>query len=173
MGDALIDNGWETDRHWGLKECQIVSAPFSSGVTWLVNVLLELNIRTTNTSFLNGHWVNDGRGAEIGPKACAHLKWHLPVLHERTKFSFEPAWKCYGSTGWISPFIRNGHDSVCARPAGRHLLSLQGNYAQGLSFIDYLRRPDQWRDHFRVYLASLPQKPGPIFISTGWPCRRS
>ncbi len=149
MGDALIDNGWETDRHWGLRECQIVSAPFSSGVTWLVNVLLELNIRTTNTSFLTGHWMNDERGAEIGPKACAHLKWHLPVLHERTKFSFEPGlevlWE-HRLDFALQPerptilYVRDPRDAIYSL--------YKRNYAQDLSFIDYLRRPDQWHDHF-------------------------
>lgn len=149
MGDALIDNGWETDRHWGLRECQIVSAPFSSGVTWLVNVLLELNIRTTNTSFLTGHWGNDGKGAEIGPKACAHLKWHLPVLHERTKFSFEPGLEVLWEHRLDFALHPERPTILYVRDPRDAIYSLyKRSYAQDLSFIDYLRRPDLWRDHF-------------------------
>lgn len=67
---------------------QIVSPPFSCGVAWLINALLYLDVKVTNTGFNPGHWQQTGDALGTFRSALAHLKWHLPVLHERQQFKF-------------------------------------------------------------------------------------
>src|SRR3990167_1068769 len=69
--------------------CQIVSPPFSCGVAWLVNLLLELDIKTTNVGFGQNHWFSENEFTVIEAEPLKHLKWHLPILHRQEKFVFQ------------------------------------------------------------------------------------
>lgn len=128
---------------------QIVSPPFSCGVAWLINALLYLNIRVTNTSFEPNHWQSKDDAWRLSESAETHLKWHLPVLHERQFFRFAEAlevrWehRLDFAADDMCPtilFVRDPRDAV-------HSL-YKRNYAEDMSFVGYLNRPDEWPHHF-------------------------
>jgi hypothetical protein len=135
-----------------MRPYQIVSAPFGSGVSWLINVLLELGIRATHVSprYPDQHWVakNDGTYS-VGPDALEHLRWHLPILHQRESFSLNPEVEVF----WEHrlDFARHlGRPTlVYVRDPRDALYSLyKRHYANSFSLLNYLRRPDLWPDHF-------------------------
>ncbi len=131
-------------------EFQVVSAPFASGVAWLINILLELDIRTTHVARQwPEYWQADGATERINPAALAHFRGILPVLHERQNFTFEPAVEVF----WEHrlDFARHSHRPtlVFVRDPRDAIYSLyRRHYAANLSFIEYLGRPDVWPDHF-------------------------
>ena len=57
----LIPRSGSLSSNERASEFQLVSAPFPCGVAWLVNVLLELGIRTTHRgpAYEGQHWVRD------------------------------------------------------------------------------------------------------------------
>lgn len=132
-----------------MQTAQIVSPPFSCGVTWLINALLHLNIRVSNTNFEPDHWHQKNKRWKISPEAKNHLKWHLPVLHEREFFSFSEKisvrWEhrldFAASSGRPTIlFIRDPRDAVYSL--------YRRNHSENISFESYLNKPDEWPDHF-------------------------
>ena len=127
---------------------QIVSPPFSCGVAWLINALLYLDVKVTNTGFNPGHWQQTGDAWGLSDSALAHLKWHLPVLHERQQFKFpeplEVRWEHrLDFATALRPtilFVRDPRDAVYSL--------YRRNYAKNIGFAGYLNRPDEWPDHF-------------------------
>ncbi len=127
---------------------QIVSPPFSCGVAWLINALLHLDVKVTNTGFNPGHWQKISDGWKLSNTALAHLKWHLPVLHERQQFKvpepLEVFWEHRLDFAAVSHptilFVRDPRDAVFSL--------YRRNYAKDISFGGYLNRPDEWPDHF-------------------------
>lgn len=128
---------------------QIVSPPFACGVTWLVNALLELDIRATNAGFEPGHWARGDGGWTMSERAEQHLKWHLPVLHRRRSFAFpediDVAWEHrldFAGRGAAPTilFVRDPRDAV-------HSL-YRRNRAHEIDFESYLKKEDEWPDHF-------------------------
>ncbi len=75
-----------------MRECQIVSAPFPSGVAWLIDILLQLGVRTTHAApgYEHEHWMPNGKTWRVGPKAYHHLRALLPALQQHAQFTFEP-----------------------------------------------------------------------------------
>ncbi len=168
MGRALVETGWEKTFTWGPREIQIVSAPFSCGVAWLINVLLELGIRTTNQAFMADHWTNHESHVEMGPKSYNHLRWHLPVLQERKEFFFHPDLEVL----WEHRLDFARHPErptiLYVRDPRDAIYSLYcRNYAKELTFIDYLRRPDVWPDHFPG-MFSLPPAETWAYFNLFW-----
>ena len=127
---------------------QIVSPPFSCGVAWLINALLYLDVKVTNTGFNPGHWQQAGDAWALSDSALAHLKWHLPVLHERQQFKvsepLEVFWEHRLDFAAVSHptilFVRDPRDAVYSL--------YRRNYAKNISLGGYLNRPDEWPDHF-------------------------
>ena len=129
--------------------CQIVSPPFSCGVAWLVNVLLELDIKTTNVGFGQNHWSLEHDFTPIGSEALKHLKWHLPILHRQEKFVFKADREVFwehrldfvnqGDRKTIL-FIRDPRDAIYSM--------YYRNYREHYPFEVYLKRQDVWPDHF-------------------------
>jgi hypothetical protein len=132
------------------QTCLIVSPPFACGVTRLVNALLELDIRATNPGFEPEHWqLQPTAHWHIGDLAAKHLKWHLPVLHQRQTFNFpeklEVIWEHRMDFARLGPhptilFVRDPRDAI-------HSL-YQRSYASHMDFLQYLKRPNKWPDHF-------------------------
>ena len=147
----LIMNRWGYGKNPSIKEYQIVSPPMPCGVGWLVNVLLELGIRTNHhdESYVEDHWQCDDAGREqINPSAKEHLQWHLPVLNSKQSFEFQDninvRWEHRLDFG-RNPrptilFTRDVRDAVYSQYRRHH--------EQQCSFDDYLAKPDQWPDHF-------------------------
>ena len=132
-----------------VSQFQVVSPPFACGVTWLINALLHLDIRATNTGFEPGHWVQEDRASVIGERALSHLKWHLPILHARQSFVFreniDVTWEHrldFAQRGPVPTilFVRDPRDAV-------HSL-YRRNRAHEIDFESYLKTEDTWPDHF-------------------------
>jgi len=128
---------------------QIVSPPFACGVTWLVNALLHLGVKVTNNGFQPGHWLESEGAWRMSEQAEGHLKWHLPVLHDRQSFAFpedkEVVWEHrldFADLGRFPTilFVRDPRDAV-------HSL-YRRSYAKNFDFVSYLKRADDWPDHF-------------------------
>lgn len=147
---------------------QIVSPPFACGVAWLINALLYLDIRVTNTVFEPGHWQTSDDSWHMSDAAEAHLKWHLPVLHERQSFSFPEAlhirWehRLDFAASEARPtilFVRDPRDAVYSL--------YRRSYAERMSFLGYLNRPDIWPDHFPG-LFQMPPMESFAYFSWYW-----
>jgi hypothetical protein len=133
----------------GVARFQIVSPPFACGVTWLVNALLHLDVKVTNHGLQPGHWLETDGAWRMSERAEGHLKWHLPVLHDRQFFAFqedkEVVWEHrldFADLGRFPTvlFVRDPRDAV-------HSL-YRRSYAKNFDFVSYLQRPDEWPDHF-------------------------
>lgn len=128
---------------------QVVSPPFSCGVAWLINALLYLDIRVTNSELEPGHWEIAHGGFQMSEKASSHLKWHMPVLHDRETFVFEEDKEVFWehrldfADNALRPtilFLRDPRDAIHS--------FYQRNYARNIDFVSYLKRPDEWPHHF-------------------------
>ena len=148
-----------------LRRVNLVSPPFACGVAWLVNLLLALEIRTTNTGHPD-HWQDADGESRLGPGALDHLKWHLPILHERSRFRFQEAidirWehRLDFARGPACPtilFVRDPRDAIHSLYRRQY----EGHY----SFPEYLARPDVWQDHFPELFRLPPFETFAYFVS--------
>ena len=149
-------------RRWGFgtvdaidqqreAEFYLVSAPFPCGVAWLVNVLLELDLKTTHCGpdYKNSHWsLDDSGNHQIHPQAREHLRWHLPAIEQNAKFHFEPNIEIHWehrldfARHWHRPtilFTRDGRDAVYSHYRRHH--------AEVESFDNFLSVSSEWPDH--------------------------
>lgn len=127
----------------------LVSPPFACGVAWLVNVLLELGIKTTNPGFEPGHWEVQGAQSSISEAAWDHLRWHLPVLHHKRAFDFEQNLEVVWEHRLTFPRATEGPIILYVRDPRDAIYSLyKRNYAGNFTYLEYLRRPDVWQQHF-------------------------
>jgi len=135
-----------------MKEFQIISAPFASGLAWLINILLELDVRCTHVSTNKDgtHWGPGDEGRiRIGDYSFAHLRWHLPVLRERREFTFrEPIEVFWEHRLDLARHVHRPTLLYVRDPRDAIYSLYRRDYAHSLSFEDYLRRPDIWPDHF-------------------------
>ncbi len=145
-----ILNKWGYGSNPSQKEFQIVSAPMPCGVGWLVNVLLELGIRTTHQPIKNQHqqWMETSSGQTIiHPDAENHLRWHLPAFRPNAAFNFEPNI----NIRWEHrlDFARDPRPTILFTRDGRDAVYSQykRHYESQIDFMDYLGKPDQWPDH--------------------------
>jgi hypothetical protein len=147
------------------QRVNLVSPPFACGVAWLVNLLLALDIRVTNSGHPD-HWLDVDGESHLGPTALDHLKWHLPILHERSRFRFQEAidirWehRLDFARGPACPtilFVRDPRDAI-------HSL-YRRQYEAHYSFPEYLARPDVWQDHFPELFRLPPFETFAYFVS--------
>ncbi len=144
-----------------MKQYQIVSAPFPSGVTWLVNVLLELGIRTTHVApdYRTDHWLPKGRTDEINPKAYNHLRWHLPVLQDRTDFEFEQDLEVFWEHRLELARFADRPTILFVRDPRDAVYSLyKRDYAEHYTFHQYLSQPATWPYHFPAMFRLPPSE---------------
>jgi hypothetical protein len=138
-----------------MREFNLVSAPFASGIAWPVNILLALGIRATHVSprYSDGSWVvtPGSPGVEsLAPEAWELLRWHLPVvLERRNRFRLAPGIEVYWEHRLdfarraerpTLVFVRDPRDAIYSLYRRHH--------EKSLSFLAYLRRPDVFPDHF-------------------------
>jgi hypothetical protein len=134
------------------RDFQIVSVPMPCGVGWLVNILLELGIKTTHhgADYQDNHWATqDSQNLQINPNAKKQLQWYLPVLGKTDTFKFEAGkevrWEHrldFANRPEIPTilFTRDGRDAVYSQYRRHH--------QDSLSFDEFLERPDCWPQHF-------------------------
>jgi len=118
-------------------------------VTWLVNVLLELGIKTTNPNFEPGHWQTDGAKSVISEKALEHLRWHLPILHKTDEFMFQPDLNVFWEHRLSFAMAAKHPTILYVRDPRDAIYSLyKRHFSEVMTYRDYLRRADRWPDHF-------------------------
>lgn len=149
------------------RSCQIVSPPFACGVTWLINALIALDIRTTNANFGDAHWEKKEDSWSVSPRAAEHLKWHLPALHAQEKFIFpediDIRWE------HRLDFAKDPHPTILfVRDPRDAIYSLYcRHYDPDSTFIHYVSRPSGWPDHFPG-LFDLPPFETYAYFSQYW-----
>lgn len=150
---------------------QIVSPPLPTGVSWLVNCLLELGIRAQG---YGAHWQDGPDGSGLLPaQAREQLLWTLPVLHRQGRFDFaEPLTVvCEHLLGCAQfparktiLFVRDLRDTLYShfqrKLFNSRELEMPGLKSRRFSdseadFRAYLRQAEIWPLHFG-YLFDLP-----------------
>lgn len=150
----------------------LTSPPFPCGVTWLVNVLLELEVRTTHWNTTKGAcsdpWQESGDGWTLGEPERSLLKWHLPILHQdgplRFRDGLEVVWEhrldlANNPGGDTILYLRDPRDAIYSL--------YRRNYAHALGYHAYLDRPDVWPDHF-PNLFFLPPPESYLLFTLFW-----
>lgn len=148
VGEEITQLGYQ---NFHTRTINFVSPPFACGVAWLINCMMELDLRTSNTSFGVDQWTFDNKKSlwRLSQQARNHLSWHLPALHKKDTFEFREAinirWEhrldfaSFGTRKTIL-FIRDPRDAVYSL--------YKRNYEGNIDFVEYLDRPDEWPDHF-------------------------
>jgi hypothetical protein len=130
------------------NEFLMVSAPFASGVTWLLNVLLELGVRCDHPRYGQEHWRElTPNNFEIGEKASDHLRFHFPILHYKKSLEFQPSLRITWEHRLdfardLKPvilYVRDPRDAI---------YSLWKRDYQDQTFEEFLKKPASWPDHF-------------------------
>lgn len=148
-----------------------MSPPLPTGVSWLVNCLLELGIRAQG---YGAYWQDGPDGSELLPApAREQLLWTLPILHRQHRFDFaepltvdcEHLLSCarFPARKTIL-FVRDLRDTLYSHFQRKLLnsreLELPGLTSRRFSdseadFLVYLRQAEIWPLHFG-YLFDLP-----------------
>lgn len=137
-----------------MREFNLVSTPFASGVAWLVNVLLELGVRTTHVSshYPGGYWKRGGDATEdeMSDEARELMGWHLPIVFNqpgplRLEPGVEVFWEhrldlARHSGRPAIVFVRDPRDAIYSIH--------RRDFAATRSFPAYLARADRFPDHF-------------------------
>lgn len=150
-------------EHIPSEHVQIVSAPFPSGVTWLINVLLELNLRVTSHG---AFWKATPQGYIMEPpQAYQNLLWHLPILHKKRFFHFENSleifWEhrfdfCQYPQRKTILFVRDPRDAVYSY-FRRLVYGVPEKYQDTTEcYLRFLTTPDVWPAHFPGMLDFSP-----------------
>lgn len=134
-------------------------------MTWLVNTLLELGIRTSHWTSLDAWRETPDGGWTLAEPALGLLKWHLPALHRQDALRF-----------------RNDHEVVwehrldfARRPLRAAVLYLRDprdaihslyrrDHAHALDYHAYLDRRDVWPDHFPELFFLPPPETYLLFV---------
>ncbi|MEZ0373472.1 MAG: sulfotransferase domain-containing protein [Candidatus Sericytochromatia bacterium] len=136
-----------------MQHFQIVSAPMPSGVTWLINCLLELGIRTTNSGM---GWAETPGGSRMEPEDLRdNLRWFLPVLENQDLFRFreeiEVFWDhrlqvaLYPARKTVL-MVRDPRDAAYSQ---FRRLSHQGLYRESeADLLTFLAQPMSWQKYF-------------------------
>ena len=113
-------------------------------------MLLSLKIKTTNVSFADEHWQSiDYESCVFGDKAKEHFAPSLPVISEQKQFNFDPNvevfWEHHLNAGLVGKvptilFVRDPRDAIYSL--------YRRHYEKQISFKKFLKRPDEWPDHF-------------------------
>ncbi|MEZ0373059.1 MAG: sulfotransferase domain-containing protein [Candidatus Sericytochromatia bacterium] len=157
-----------------MEHAQIVSIPMPGGVSWLLNVLLELNVRLTS---YKSYWAETPEGSRLEPpETLSNLLWHLPALHRREAFPFEPGFEVFwehrldysqypGRKTLV--YVRDPRDTAYShyqRLAFRH----PDKFPQTIEgFVDFIKEVHTWPDHFR-HLFGMPNPDSQAYFYLFW-----
>lgn len=142
------------------RHFQLVSPPMPTGSTWLVNILLELGVRSTNYA---SHWLESDAGSTpADSEALEVMRWHLPALHRYSHFRFEPelevfydhrlSYAQYPARRTIL-FARDLRDTIFSHMVRQlHYMDLEWTPA---NLFQRLAQPEVWKQYF-PHLFDLP-----------------
>ena len=155
-----------------MQHAQIVSFPMPTGVSWLINCLLELGVRTT----IDGaYWRREPKGHRLWPDhALDYLRWQLPALHRQRHFQFEAGteifWEHLLSFAQYPArktilFVRDLRDAAYSEFRRRvHAGVYQDREADLLNF---LQSPEIWRNSL-AFLFDLPPADSLAYFNLCW-----
>ena len=88
VGHEVSELGYENAH---AKTVNLASPMPSCGIYWLINSLVELNLRASNATFGGNQWVFDPSSERwfLGTKAKLQLMCQLPALKNRANFEFD------------------------------------------------------------------------------------
>ena len=88
VGHEVSELGYENAH---TKTVNLASPMPSCGLYWLINSLVELNLRTSNAAFDGNQWVFDPSSGRwfLGTKTKGQLMCQLPALKNRDYFEFD------------------------------------------------------------------------------------
>ena len=146
-----------------MHNAQIVSPPLPTGVSWLVNCLLELGIRTTMTSTT---WIDGPDGSRLTPEYIRErMRWQLPILDREGLVSFRddgPIHEVYWSHRLSYSHYPARKTILCVRDLRDSAYSQFRRLVNDGTYLDseaellaFLTRPEIHMDHF-PHLFDLP-----------------
>ncbi|RMG48822.1 MAG: hypothetical protein D6718_00925 [Acidobacteria bacterium] len=147
------------------RQLWLASPPFCCGLSWLVNVLLELGIRATYSQWQGRHWEEGPEGSRMTCLAWEHLRWHLAAAAPERVFAFEPG----SEVVW-------GHELRFARRPAPAVLFVRDvrdavhslwrrDHASELPLERYLEQSTEWPDHFPGCFGLPPADTWALFVA--------
>jgi hypothetical protein len=134
------------------KEFQIVSAPFASGVSLLVSILLELNVKMTNMGplYVADHWIDTEGGPVLSENAYDFFKDYFPALSRNgNKFTFDASIEGFWEHRLDLALHAHRPTILFIRDPRDAIFSLfRRDYKELMSFEEYLLTSSNWPDHF-------------------------
>ena len=126
FGEEITQLGYQGSH---TKTINVVSPPFACGVAWLINCLMELDLRTSNTNFGVDQWTLDKKKSQwsLGQRAHNHLLWHLPALHKKDTFEFRRRLMYAGNIDLIlRTMVSEKRSYLFVIPVTRSIQSIKG-----------------------------------------------
>ena len=134
------------------NEFQVVSAPFASGVSLLVSIFLELNIKMTSMApqFENDQWRDIEGESVLSENPLKIFKNYFSILSRKAnKFTFDNSIEGFWEHRLDSALHINRPTILFIRDPRDAIFSLyRRNYSLTMSFEEYLLTPSCWPDHF-------------------------
>ncbi len=150
----------------GEKTFILTSPPFSCGLAWLANVLLELEVRTTHWPSQDA-WRKVDNGWALDEQAQVLLAWHLPILHRKPALVFrdhvEVLWEhrfdfaASKAVAGTILYLRDPRDAI-------YSMYLRDWAKDGQTYQFFLYRRDNWRHHFPGLFYLPPPETYILFI---------
>lgn len=147
------------------KLAQITSPPFACGSSWIANLLLELDIKTTYQPLAYEQWQESDSSLKINTGTSESLKNKLPILHRKSQFLFRDAVE----VRWAKTlnFANNGPRPtilVLRAPSDAVFLTYQRKYSKHSTFEQYLTT----NDHDESSLPGLQPLDNYAFYTVFW-----
>lgn len=125
------------------KKLYLISPREPSGVTWLINCLLVLGIKTYRSTVDDDMWAKERTGWMLNPEEEALKKW-LPVLSEVRHFTFRDDIEVEWAHFWPSPRTSDAKIIYFVRDPRDALLSRYRRESPDATFRQFLDFPDEF-----------------------------
>ncbi|MEN9577064.1 MAG: hypothetical protein RJA70_73 [Pseudomonadota bacterium] len=143
-----------------MKRVLLISPLEPSGVTWLINVLLELQVCTWRGR--RRHMWREQNGVATLTRQQDELKRWLPALSDHSCFRFRPGIEVQWAHHWPAPKYRDQQTLLFVRDPRDALYSRYRRDAAALTYLEYadfpciwslLNKVDSWCLFMRFWLA--------------------
>jgi hypothetical protein len=150
-----------------LRTLLLVSPLEPSGVTWLINCLLELGVRCGRKA-PGGTWLRKGRAWTLNPVEEILEKW-LPSVTKKKEFEFRPGLEVQWTHAWPQAWPASPKCVLWVRDPRDALFSRYRRENSPMSYREFLKWPDPFTllpkaDHWRLFhQAWLKREPRGVF----------